>query len=163
VLAVALEGPAYLVSHGGAAFPDLVIVLQGDGIVIDLVGNTQIKNGITYSHFESVPDAPISTFELNLPQGRYSLLGAIQNLCAASKTVTVRKRVARPLGRHIEHLVEHVKRAEPEPLVMPTTITGQNGAVLTQATKIAITSCGALTKPAANRSARRSSRRKRRS
>jgi hypothetical protein len=163
VLPVALEGPAYLVSHGGAAFPDLVIVLQGDGVVIDLVGNTQIKNGITYSRFESVPDAPISTFELKLPQGPYSLLGASQSLCAAGKLVTVRKRVSRRLRGKIQHLVEQVKRAEPEPLVLPTTISGQNGAVLTQATKVAVTGCPGATKTAAKRSTRRSSRRERRS
>jgi hypothetical protein len=163
VLPVALEGPAYLVSHGGAAFPDLVIVLQGDGVVIDLVGDTQIKDGITYSRFETVPDAPISTFELKLPQGPYSLLGAFQSLCGARKMVTVRERVSRRLRGQIQHLVEQVKRAESEPLVMPTTITGQNGAVLTQTTKIAVTDCPAMTKTAAKRSARRWSRRKRRS
>jgi hypothetical protein len=148
VLPVALTGPAYLVSHGGEAFPDLDIVLQGDGVTIDLVGHTQIRKGITYSHFDTVPDAPVSSFELNLPEGRYSALAAITNLCKPTSTKTVKKRVVltrngktvRRDGKvvYITHSVqEHVATA----LEMPTTITGQNGAVVTQTTKIAVTGC----------------------
>lgn len=117
VLGRALTGPAYLVSHGGAAFPDLDILLQGEGITLVLNGATQIKKGITYSHFETVPDAPISSFELMLPEGPHSALTA----------------TGLPAKSHGS--LCHTK------LAMPTTITAQNGAVLTQSTKIAITGC----------------------
>jgi hypothetical protein len=116
ILKSPLVGPAYLVSHGGAAFPDVQFILQGEGIEIVLDGKTQIKKGITYSHFETVPDAPISSFETVLPEGSHSILAtdiptkAKNNLCGLA-------------------------------LNMPTSITGQNGATITQTTKIAITGC----------------------
>jgi hypothetical protein len=107
-----LTGPAYLVSHGGAAFPDIDVVLQGEGITLVLTGHVNIsKAGITSASFFAVPDAPIGSFELNLPEGPHSGLSAVGSLCAS-------------------------------PLTMPTTITGQNGAVITQTTKIKVTGCG---------------------
>jgi hypothetical protein len=79
---VPLEGPAYFVSYGGAKFPELVVVLQGYGITIYLHGETFIsKAGITSSTFAAVPDAPVGSFEITLPQGKYSALAAIGNLC----------------------------------------------------------------------------------
>jgi hypothetical protein len=105
-----LTGPAYLVSHGGAAFPDVEMVLQGEGVELVVDGKTQIKKGITYSHFETIPDAPISSFEFNSPQGPLALFTAHVNLCD-------------------------------QKLVMPTSMTGQNGAVLTQNTRVEVEGC----------------------
>jgi hypothetical protein len=82
LLPVTLTGPAYFVSHGGEAFPSLIVVLQGYGVRVDLVGSTFIsKQGVTSSTFATVPDVPVSTFELYLPEGPYSALAANGDLC----------------------------------------------------------------------------------
>ncbi|HXN38612.1 MAG TPA: hypothetical protein VN892_11270 [Solirubrobacteraceae bacterium] len=83
LLPVPLTGPAYFVSHGGEAFPSLTMVLQGYGVTIDLVGSTLIKKGITSTTFKSTPDAPLTMFELTLPEGKDSALAANGNLCKA--------------------------------------------------------------------------------
>jgi hypothetical protein len=111
VLPVPLSGPVYFVSHGGEAFPDLVVVLQGYGVTVDLVGTTFIsKAGITSTTFKTVPDVPVGTFELKLPQGRYSALAANGNLCKSK-------------------------------LVMPTAFVAQDGAEIHRSTPIVVSGC----------------------
>jgi hypothetical protein len=84
LLPVPLEGPAIFVSHGGEAFPSLTMVLQGYGVTVDLVGTTFIsKAGVTSTTFKTVPDVPFSTFELTLPEGKFSALAANGNLCTS--------------------------------------------------------------------------------
>lgn len=143
VLNVPLTGPAILVSHGGAAFPDVEFLLQGEGVRIVLDGKTQIKKGITYSKFETVPDAPISSFEAVFPEGPHSVLAAVGDLCARTKIVTVIKRVTSRVHGHIGHVIVKRTHAVAQPLLAPTTIIGQNGAQITQNTKLAITGCAA--------------------
>jgi hypothetical protein len=87
LLTVPLEGLVYFVSYGGEAFPDVVMVLQGYGVTVDLVGNTHIKKGITSTTFKTVPDAPVSSFEVTLPEGKYSALAANGNLCGQKLTM----------------------------------------------------------------------------
>lgn len=68
-----LVGPAYFVSHGGEQFPSLIMVIQGYGIKVELVGTTFIlKAGVTSSTFETVPDVPVGAFQLSLPEGQNS-------------------------------------------------------------------------------------------
>jgi hypothetical protein len=110
VLPNKLTGTAIFVSHGGAAFPDLDLVLQSDGITVILVGNTNIAKGVTTSNYASIPDVPVSSFEVRLPTGKDSVLSAIGNLCKSS-------------------------------LIMPTTITAQNGKVIKQNTNVAVGDC----------------------
>jgi hypothetical protein len=116
ILRTALEGPAYLVSHGSAAFPDLELVLQGEGVTLVLDSRTRITRGITSSTFGSVPDAPISTFDLVLTEGPHSVLAA--NLPARAKGSMCHQGLA-----------------------MPTAIMAQNGAVKRQITRIAVWGC----------------------
>jgi hypothetical protein len=84
VLPGKLLGTAYIVSHGGAAFPDLDLVLDGDGVRVILVGNTNIAHGVTSSTFAAIPDVPVSSFTLDLPVGPSSILAAHGDLCTAS-------------------------------------------------------------------------------
>jgi hypothetical protein len=109
-----LSGPAILVSHANLAFPDLVLVMEANGVRSVLVGNTDIKNGITTTTFASTPDVPVSSITVNLPIGPHSALAANGNLCRS-------------------------------PLVMPTTMTGQNGTVVKQNTIIKVNTCGVRT------------------
>jgi hypothetical protein len=81
VLPGQLTGSAYLVSHGGESFPDLDIVLEGDGVKVILTGNTKITKGITSSTFATIPDVPVTSFVLSLPVGEHSALTAIGGLC----------------------------------------------------------------------------------
>jgi hypothetical protein len=106
-----LSGPAILVSHANEAFPDLDLVMEANGVRAILIGNTDIKNGITTTTFASTPDVPVSSITVNLPLGAHSALAANGNLCA-------------------------------NPLVMPTTMTGQNGVVVKQNTTIKVNTCG---------------------
>jgi hypothetical protein len=154
LIPVPLEGPAYFVSHGGEAFPSLIVVLQGYGFTIDLVGSTFIsKQGITSSTFKTVPDQPVTSFELTLPEGKYSALAANGNLCASTKTVTVSKRVTRRIHGHTRRVTVKVKQSVAAPLAMPTEFVAQNGAVIHQSTAISVTGC-TKSKPAAKKKAK---------
>jgi hypothetical protein len=153
LLETPLIGPAILVSHGGAAFPDVEFVLQAQGIEIILDGKTDIKKGITYSRFETVPDAPISSFETSLPEGPHSALAAFGSLCHPTQTVKRHKRVTRRVHGRVVHVVRTVTQTIPQPLTMPTTITAQSGAVVNQTTKIAVTGCRRPVKPKKGRRA----------
>jgi hypothetical protein len=106
-----LRGPAILVSHANAAFPDLDLVVEDPNhLRVILVGNTNIKNSITTTTFASTPDVPVSSVRVELPIGSHSAVAAFGNICAKS-------------------------------LVMPTTMTAQNGKTFKQNTIINVGGC----------------------
>lgn len=117
VIPVPLTGPAYFVSHGGAKWPELVIVLSGYGVTVQLHGETFISKGVTSSTFKYVPDVPIGSFQLTLPQGENHALSANGNLCAADlrmpTTFTAQNGMTIQQSTHIvatgcaKHKIEH--------------------------------------------------------
>jgi hypothetical protein len=142
VLPVPLSGPVYFVSHGGEEFPSLVAVLQGDGVRVDLTGSTFIsKSGVTSSTFKTVPDVPVSTFELYLPEGRNSALAANTNLCVTATATTIKRTVTKRVHGRLVHRTVTLHVTKPASLSMPTEFVAQNGAVMRQTTKIAVTGC----------------------
>ena len=112
VLPGGLSGTAYFVSHGGAKYPELIIVLVGEnGLTVQVRAETFIsKKGVTTATFNTAPDQPFTSFELTFPQRQYPALTANGNLCKST-------------------------------LKIPTEMVGQNGAVIKQATKITVTGC----------------------
>jgi len=111
VLPGKLTGTAWFVSHGAEAFPDLDLVVTGDGVEVVLVGHTHIAHSsITTSTYESLPDVPITNVTVKLPVGSNSALADNGRLCNAS-------------------------------LLAPTTIIAQSGAKITANTKVAVSGC----------------------
>ncbi len=115
VLPVPLTGPVYFVSFGAAKFPDVVLVLSGYGIHIELRGETYIHGGITSATFRDTPDVPFESLEVNLPTGEYSEFGT--NL---------------GLGKY--DFCGHK-------LTVPTVFKAQNGQEISQQTAVAVKGC----------------------
>jgi hypothetical protein len=111
-----LRGPVYLLSNGGAAAPVLEIVLQGEGVTLRLDGQTSIRDHIASSAFRSLPDVPLSSFDLVLDEGPHSLLAA--NLPRRADRSMCEQRLAMPLA-----------------------LTAQDGAVVKLTAKIAVSGC----------------------
>jgi hypothetical protein len=109
-----LTGGVFFVRHPGRALPDLMVRLRGE-IAIDLVGRVTIPGGTQLAtNFDTIPDAPVSKFTLNIVSGSHGPLGVKTNLCS--------KR-----GKHARALVQ---------------MRGQNGDALTRHPRLHIRGCG---------------------
>jgi hypothetical protein len=119
ILAEPLTGPIYLVSYGNAKFPDVVFVLQGEGITIEVNGQSFVsKNGALKATFAAVPDAPISSVEAVLPAGQYSQFTSVK---------TSGKEKGSQCG---------------ENLTMPVSMVAHNGVRLSENVNVRVTGCG---------------------
>jgi len=108
-----LRGGVFFVRHPGRPLPDLMVALRGD-IDIDLVGRVTIPGGTRLAtNFDTIPDAPVSKFTLNIVAGSHGPLGVSTNLCS-----------------------RRGKRSTAD-----VTMRGQNGAVLTQHPRLRIRGC----------------------
>jgi hypothetical protein len=83
-----LEGTVYLRSSSHA-LPDIVVSLKGV-VDIELVGIIGSRKGGLRTTFASVPDAPITSFELDLAGGRKGLLQNTEDLCGSTQRAIVR-------------------------------------------------------------------------
>ena len=109
-----LRGGAFFVRHPGRPLPDLMVALRGD-IDIDLVGRVTIPGGTRLAtNFDTIPDAPVSKFTLNIVAGSHGPLGVSTNLCS-----------------------KRGKRSTAD-----VTMRGQNGAVITRHPRLHIRGCG---------------------
>jgi hypothetical protein len=82
-----LAGPVYLRSSNHP-LPDLVAKLGGQ-LEIDLVGRIDSKNGGIRTSFDSVPDAPVTKFVLQMKGGKKGLLTNSTDICRGSHRATV--------------------------------------------------------------------------
>jgi hypothetical protein len=118
ILAQPATGPVYLVSYGNAKFPDVVFVLQSEGITVDVDGQSFVsQSGALKATFSTVPDVPISSFETVLPAGPFSQFTSVKTSGKAQ-------------GSQCR-----------ENLIAPVQMVAHNGAQLNQNVKLQITGC----------------------
>lgn len=118
ILRQPLTGPAYLVSYGSAKFPSIVFVLEGEGVKIEVVGESFVSNdGVLKVTFNSVPDAPFSSFETLLPHGPFSQFSSV---------TSVSKATGSQCG---------------EGMLLSVLMTGQNGAQMSETPELQVEGC----------------------
>ncbi|MES1192934.1 MAG: hypothetical protein ABUM26_01310, partial [Solirubrobacterales bacterium] len=92
-----LTGPVYFVKNvrkdpkSGReirTLPKLVIPLRGNGILLTLTGTSDVVNDRLVTTFDLIPDAPVSSFKLNITGGKKGILvisGDKADICKANQ------------------------------------------------------------------------------
>jgi hypothetical protein len=76
----ALSGPVYIVQHSGNPLPKLAIFLDGR-VSIKLEAQNELAGLKIVNRFDSIPDLPVSTFELTVNGGTNGVLKNYGDLC----------------------------------------------------------------------------------
>jgi hypothetical protein len=83
VLNKRLRGPVYFVKNVRTdrksgrlirTLPMLVIALRGEGVALNLKGTSKVSGSRLVNTFGSIPDAPVSRFDLTIDGGRHGIL-----------------------------------------------------------------------------------------
>jgi hypothetical protein len=94
ILGEPLTGPVFLRSSEHQ-LPDLVIALHNSQVDFNLIGRVDSVDGKLRNTFETAPDAPVSSFDIQLAGGKKGLFVNSTNLCAK-----VRKAKANFIGQN---------------------------------------------------------------
>jgi hypothetical protein len=73
-----------------ATLPTLYVPLAGDGVRVNLRGETSVSHGRLVTTFGSIPDQPITTFTLNIDGGKRGIIAATRDLCAGRLRASAR-------------------------------------------------------------------------
>ncbi|ADB53931.1 hypothetical protein [Conexibacter woesei] len=76
-----ITGPTYLVRTASGGLPSLAVELRGE-VSLDLLGTNAVRGGLVITTFGSIPDLPLSSFELRFRGGREGVLTTVGDLCA---------------------------------------------------------------------------------
>lgn len=147
LLPAPLSGPVYLVSHGRSALPAPAATLTGDGLALRLNGATSVAtNGTTTIAFSSLPDIPLASLELSLPEGPGAAIGANADLCKLTRTVTVRRTVTRRVrGRRVRQ-TRKVRKRVPASMAIAAVLTAQDGFVRHLSVPVEVEGCARASK-----------------
>lgn len=93
ILHVPLTGPVYFVQgqagKGGNPLPRLFVPLTGEGVTIDLVAQTTLKDNRIVTTFDPIPDVPFTTFDMTINGGAGGILGLDAQGCSSTLTSLV--------------------------------------------------------------------------
>jgi len=90
ILSEPLTGPVILRANGGERdLPDLVIALRNSQVDFNLIGFVDSVNGRLRNTFASAPDAPVTSFSIELAGGQKGLFVNSTNLCKRKNRANV--------------------------------------------------------------------------
>ncbi len=76
-----LKGSVYIVQPRGSGPPDLWASISGEGIEVNLRGETAVEGGRAEARFVDVPDFPLASVKLQLASGKRGLLQLRRKPC----------------------------------------------------------------------------------